>query len=65
MNYDTNLWGSALKTTNATWAGSYHDIDITPLVKFGQDNELVLTTISRKEPWDIRIVRLDLFKDER
>ncbi len=39
------------------------DFDITALVKFGQDNELVLTTISRKEPWDIRIVRLDLFAE--
>ena len=38
------------------------DFDITYLLKYGEENKIVLNPgWSVKEPWDIRVVRLDLF----
>lgn len=51
--------------------GSRCDIDITPNLKFGQDNELILTHHNNRarmpletqdaDDWDIKILRLDLY----
>jgi hypothetical protein len=44
------------------WA-SPNDFDITNEVRFGEDNTIMLPSISRREGWDVQVMRLDLYPE--
>jgi hypothetical protein len=40
-----------------------NDMDITALVRYGADNRIGLPVISRRESWEIAVIRLDLYPE--